>query len=97
MTIYVYVARPAVKTMVGTFNVRPGTEALSCLWPPEDGFDIPVRDSGSGPSIAQQCEAVSPLQKTTAKDQKRALLPPDHDKAAIRSSARVTIATFWIA
>ena len=93
----IYVARPAVKTMVGTFNVRPGTKALSCLWPPKDGFDIPAPEVPFQTAILNMHGEIA-VAETTTKDQQRVLLPPfDHDKAAIRSSARVTIATFWIA
>ena len=59
--VTIYVARPAVKTMVGTFNVRPRTDALFCLCLPEDGFDIPApgnRFRAANPG--QQARAKSP-------------------------------------
>ena len=59
--VTIYVARLAVKTMVGTFNVRPRTDALFCLCLPEDGFDIPApgnRFRAANPG--QQARAKSP-------------------------------------
>ncbi len=55
------------------------------------------RESGSGRQMLNMHGEIA-VAETTAKDQQRViLLPFDHDNAVIRSSARVTIATFWIA